>query len=146
MTTDLHFVARIGDEWVAMPAHSVESVSRIGAIVPVPGAPDVIRGMVAVRSRILTLVDTARLLGESPVADPADESMVVITVGGHGYGLTLSQIDDVVPISQFLPSPAHLSPHWKRLRPQLAEYRGQLLLVVEPAAVIEAITEPVPVT
>ena len=55
--TDLAVFARIGDRRVAFDARGVEAVIDLGAIVPVPLAPLHIRGLAAVRSHVLTVVD-----------------------------------------------------------------------------------------
>jgi hypothetical protein len=65
---DLKLIARIAGQDVALSAEAIESVVEIDAITPVPLAAAHIAGLAALRSRVLTLIDTyaALELGRSP--------------------------------------------------------------------------------
>lgn len=125
----LHLLCTIGGTAVALPATGIEAVVRYEAVVPVPGAPPAIRGLAAIRSRMLTLVDCGWL-----VANRHTESafMAIVTVGGHGYGLMLDDIDDVVELPEPQVMPAMVTNAWNALDPLLVDFRSELRLVVEP--------------
>lgn len=129
----LHLLCRIGATAVAFPAEQVEAVARCETIVPVPGAPPHVRGLAAIRSRLLTMIDCAVVAGEKPCATPI---MAIVTIDGHGYALLLDAVEDVVPLPQSQPIPAPLSGQWNALGPQLIDYRGSMLLRIEPAQFI----------
>jgi purine-binding chemotaxis protein CheW len=135
MSDNLHLVARVGQSWVAMPAERIEAVVRVADVVPVPGAPAVVGGLVAIRSRILTLIDTGQLVGETGALAPY---MAIVTMDGHGYALTLDEIDDVTVLSAFAEVPAPLSAGWAQLQPEMADHRGEALLVLDPDRMIGA--------
>jgi purine-binding chemotaxis protein CheW len=131
----IYLVGMIGTSAVALPADSVEAVVRIDHVVPAPGAPPSVRGLVAIRSRILTLIDSAVVVGEAS----ADASfMAIVSIDGHGYGVMLDAVEDVVELGALLPVPTGLSAGWARLDPHLCDYRGRVLLVIDPVALIAA--------
>ena len=51
--TDLILLARVGDQRVAFDAKAVDAVVDIDAVIPVPMAPDSVRGLAAIRSRVV---------------------------------------------------------------------------------------------
>ena len=54
----LKLIARIADQQVAISADTVESVVEVEAITPVPLAAPHIAGLAALRSRVLTIIDS----------------------------------------------------------------------------------------
>ena len=64
----LKLIARIAGQRIALTADAVESVVEIEAITPVPLAPPHVAGLAALRSRVLTVIDSyaALELGQSP--------------------------------------------------------------------------------
>ena len=133
MSEAIYLVGTIGDCSVAIPADHVEAVVRIGEVIPAPGAPPSVRGLVAIRSRILTLIDSCTVVGEAS-CDAA--FMAIVSIDGHGYGLMLDLVEDVVALGGLRPAPSGLTPGWARLNPQMCDPRGRVLLVVDPAALI----------
>lgn len=79
----------------AIPASRVLSVIEIEAVTPIPGTPDFIAGLSALRSQALTVVDCRVSLGF-----PANERVVgsraaVIEHEGHRYALLVDEAFDV---------------------------------------------------
>lgn len=136
MSHDLHVICRIGSEAVALSATNIESVDRIGAVTGVPGAPESVMGLVAMRSRILTLLDCAVIAGEPH--DVSAQAMAILSVDGHGYGLALAAIEDVLPLTNIRPLPSPVAPRWHCLSPQLVDFQGRTLLVIDPARIVAA--------
>lgn len=131
----IHLIGTIGTHAVALPADAVEAVVRIEETVTVPGAPPSVRGLAAIRSRILTVIDSACVVGE---VGGAARYMAIVSIDGHGYGLTLDTVEDVVELGMTQAMPATLSAGWAQLDPRLCDHRGRVLLVVRPEALIAA--------
>ena len=68
--TELFLVAHIAGRGVAIPASQVDSVVDLGEIVAVPRAEGCIKGLAALRSRVVTVIDTGLALGLAPLARP----------------------------------------------------------------------------
>lgn len=135
MSETIYLVGTIGDCSVAIPADHVEAVVRIGEVIPAPAAPPSVRGLVAIRSRILTLIDSCKVVGETSCDTGF---MAIVSIDGHGYGLMLDLVEDVVALGALRPAPSGLTAGWARLAPKMCDHRGRVVLVVEPAALISA--------
>ncbi len=90
----LKLIARIGDQQIAISADQVESVVEIDAITPVPLAAPHIAGLAALRSRVLTIIDTyaALEIGRSPREGLLQA--IVVTIDHHLYGLLVDEVVD----------------------------------------------------
>ena len=65
---NLFLIAHIAGRTVAIPADHIDSAVDIGEVVPVPGTTPAIRGLAALRSRVVTVIDTGLALGVEPTA------------------------------------------------------------------------------
>lgn len=137
---DLYLITAIAGRAVAMPSECVDSVVDLGAIVPVPAAPDHVRGLAALRSRVVTVIDAAIALGAAGSTNTG--RAVVVTAGGHLYALLVDRLDDVAPFAVApLPDGIRLDPAWARAARGVIDREGQAVLVVDPAALIDSSVE-----
>ena len=96
--SELFLLARIAGRAVAIRSDQVESVVDIGEVVPVPRASEHVRGLAALRSRVVTVIDPAVSLGLGRRS--ADARRAVITrVDGHHYAVLVEALDDVAPFA-----------------------------------------------
>ena len=89
---------RIGDACFAIEAGSVTEVIRGGRIVPVPLAPQGVRGLVHLRGSIVPIIDLADRLGLPPARDGRPETHLVVTIQQDLYGLAVDEVLDVVDV------------------------------------------------
>lgn len=95
MIGDLFLFASVASTPVAIPASELEAVVRLGEIVPVARSAPYLRGLAALRSRVLTIIDVrARIVGEL-TALPHDPLAIVAMIDGHGYGLIVDAVSDI---------------------------------------------------
>lgn len=133
---ELFLVARIAGRWVAIETGQVESVVDLGEIVAVPGATAAIRGLAALRSRVVTVVDTGIALGVGRT--PAEATRAVISwIDGHHYAVLVEALEDVCefvrkPLSRGLV----LGAGWTTIGTGLIERDGEPLLIVDLAALV----------
>ncbi len=92
---DLLVIIEIAGRRCALRADDVRSVIELGTVAPVPGAPELIVGITALRSQTLTVIDCRKALGFDPSRMPTDERAAVVTVDGHSYALTVDAIEDI---------------------------------------------------
>ena len=92
----LFLVAQIAGRTVAIDSKEVESVVDIGTIVPVPRAERHVRGLAALRSRVVTVIDTRAALGLEAGQVEATRAVITI-VDGHHYAVLVDALDDVAP-------------------------------------------------
>ena len=134
----LYLIARIAGQRIALLAEVVESVVEIEAITPVPLAPPYIRGLSALRSRTLTVIDSLLSLGLEPQPTATGPlQAVVVTVDGHLYGLLVDHVDDVATIAeQPRQIRARMEAGWARAARGMLDHEGEVVVLIDPAALI----------
>jgi purine-binding chemotaxis protein CheW len=133
----LMLIARIAGQRVGLTADAIESVVEIDAISPVPLAPPHVAGLAALRSRVLTVIDSyaALELGQGPRG--ALCQAVVVTIDNHLYGLLVDEVEDVVVTAdELLPLHAGLARGWREGAIGLVEHQGHAVLLLDPARLV----------
>lgn len=134
----LLLIVAIGGSRVALPAAAVESVVELEALIPVPRAAPHVAGLSALRSRVLTVIDTLRSLGlgDTDCSDGIREAAVV-ELDGHHYALIVDSVDDVVEaLSDPAPVRAAMGEGWERASHGMIETEAGPLLLVDIAAIV----------
>ncbi len=136
----LFLIAHVAGQLVAIDAEQVESVVDIGTIVAVPRAGAHVRGLAALRSRVVTVIDTMVALG-MPADGHAPSRAVITKVDGHHYALLVDALDDVAPfVLQPMASGIPLSEAWQRAGCGLIERDGEPILAIDLTSLIPAQT------
>ena len=136
--SQLLLIVSIGGSRVAFPSAAVESVVELDTLIPVPRAAAHVAGLSALRSRVLTVIDTVRSLdlGESDCSDGIREAAVV-ELDGHHYALIVDSVEDVVEaLSEPTPIRAAMGEGWERVALGMVETEDGPLLLVDVAALI----------
>lgn len=133
---DLVLIVHIAGERVALPAGEIEAVVEMGAMSPVPRAAPHVAGLVALRSRVLTAIDCRAAIAAGAPSGPCRDAIVAV-VGGHGYGLLVDVVEDVVEISgPACPLPPGLPAPWARVATACVPCGSDLLLLCDLAALV----------
>jgi len=133
---NLYLIVRIGDRAAALPAAEVGSVVEVDEIAPVPRAPAHVAGLFALRSRVLTVIDTRISLGVAP-ADPGKVlNAVIVGNEGHSYALLVDHVDDVIEAGSPEASPAVLDPIWEDASLGVIQHGDAVVLVLDPGFLI----------
>ena len=136
--TQLLLIVSIGGSRVAFPSAAVESVVELDTLIPVPRAVPHVAGLSALRSRVLTVIDTVRSLdlGETDCSDGIREAAVV-ELDGHHYALIVDSVEDVIEaLSDPTPIRAAMGEGWERVALGMVETEHGPLLLVDVAALI----------
>jgi len=134
--SDLFLIAHIAGRGVAIDAAQVDSVVDIGEIVAVPRAEPFVRGLAALRSRVVTVIDTGIALGLAPTPDAMRRAVITI-VDGHHYAILVDSVEDVAPFVRLpLSSGLALRGGWQSVGTGLVERDGEPLLIIDLAAVL----------
>ena len=136
--SQLLLIVSIGGSRVAFPSAAVESVVELDTLIPVPGAAAHVAGLSALRSRVLTVIDTVRSLdlGETDCSDGIREAAVV-ELDGHHYALIVDSVEDVLEaMSEPSPIRAAMGKGWERVALGMVETEAGPLLLVDVAALI----------
>lgn len=136
MTVALHLLARIADRAIAVPAALVDSVVDVATIVPTPRAHPAVRGLAALRSRVVTVVDGWHLLGLGR-APAAAKRAILTVVDGHHHAILVDALHDVTTLAvEPVPAGMPLGPRWASVVTGASEHDGEPLLIIDVAAVI----------
>ena len=134
----LLLIVTIAGGRVALPAAAVESVVELEALIPVPRAPGHVAGLSALRSRVLTVIDTLRSLelGDTDCSDGIREAAVV-ELDGHHYALLVDVVDDVIEaLSDPSPIRAAMGAGWERASKGMVETEEGPLLLLDIDALV----------
>lgn len=123
---------RVGPLYLGVEVHRVQEVIRAQRMTQIPGAPEVVRGLMNLRGQIVTALDLRRRLN-LPAGDGAEKLMnVVIRTPDGPVSLLVNEIGDVLVVdqSQFEPSPETLMGVTRELINGAYKLDGRLLLVL----------------
>lgn len=131
----LYLIAQIAGRAVAIDSDQVESVVDIGEVTAVPRASEHVRGLAALRSRVVTVVDTQSALG---IPGGSQAKRAVIThVEGHHYALLVDALDDVAPFDLLpLASGVALDAAWRNAGRGIVERDGEPILAIDLASLV----------
>ncbi|MEG8026726.1 chemotaxis protein CheW [Sphingomonas aerolata] len=133
---ELFLIAHIAGRGVAIPAEQVGSVVDIGDVVAVPQAEAAIRGLTALRSRVVTVIDTGTALGLAPTPETVRRA-VITQVDGHDYAILVDSLEDVAPFERLpLSSGLALNHGWAAAASGLVDRDGEPMLVLDLTAVV----------
>jgi purine-binding chemotaxis protein CheW len=136
MTQKLYLIAHLAGRGVAIDTDAIESVVDIGEITPVPRAGAAVRGLAALRSRVVTVLDTRVALGLSPAGGTAGRA-VITQVDGHHYAVIVDSLEDVAPFAATsLPAELSRDSAWAAVGRGVVERDGEPLLVVDLARLV----------
>lgn len=140
---DLFLIAHIAGRPVAIAGSQVDSVVDIGEIVAVPGAERAVRGLAALRSRVVTVIDTGVALGLAPM--PLESRRAVITrLEGHHYAVLVDALEDVAPfVRQPIENGLALRGGWAAAAVGLIERDGEPVLVLDLARIVPGVGQNV---
>ncbi|WP_294238057.1 chemotaxis protein CheW [uncultured Sphingomonas sp.] len=127
----LFLIASIAGQGVVFDADQVDSVVDIGEVVAVPRAAPSVRGLTALRSRVITVVDTRLALGLEPM--PPHVRRAVITLqDGHYYAMLVDALDDIETFETSpLPHVPSGSGRWALAADGMVVRDGQPLLILD---------------
>ncbi|GEM73517.1 chemotaxis protein CheW [Sphingomonas aquatilis NBRC 16722] len=133
---ELFLIAQIAGRGVAIATSQIDSVVDIAETVAVPRTARAIRGLVALRSRVVTVIDTGTALGLAPMPTHARRA-VITRVDGHDYAVLVDSLDDVALFDRQSLSPGlALDRGWARVGVGLIERDDEALLIVDLAAIV----------
>ncbi len=112
----------------------VREVERVSRVVPVPGAPEFIRGLVNLRGEILPLLDLAALFGRK--GEPPAPRLIVAQASSADPVVAL-MVEELNGLAPFHEDGVEPPPQPGRMRGSL-EHRGRRVWWIDPVAVFGA--------
>lgn len=123
---------RVAETAMAVPVAQVEYVERLGALMPVPGAPPFLRGVASLRGQVVPIVDLAERLGlgHHPLGPRA--RVLVVREEGQVVGMAVDDVLRVlyVPEDTVHPPPPVVARVSARFLAGVAHLQGDVVLVL----------------
>lgn len=128
--SELYLIAKIAGRTVAMDAAQIESVVDIGDVTAVPLASAQVRGLAALRSRVVTVIDTQMALGGVGASD--SNRAVITQLDGHHYAMLVDALEDVAAF-QVMPLTAGIAlcDAWRGAGLGLIKREGEPILLID---------------
>ena len=131
----LYLIAQIAGRTVAIDSDQVESVVDIGDVTAIPRAAEHVRGLAALRSRVVTVIDTQSALGLAPSEDA--KRAVITQIEGHHYALLVEALEDVAPFELLpLAGGIALDKAWRTAGRGIIERDGEPVLAIDLASLV----------
>ncbi len=129
--SDGFVTARLSNHWFALPIESVHEVFLLTRITRVPLSPPGLIGVLNLRGRIVTAIDTRQVLG-FPKAKSQSDTAIGIERGPELFGLSVDEMGDVLSSSphERERAPANLDRRWKDIVTSVQRVEDQLVLIV----------------
>lgn len=127
---ELFLIAHVAGRAVAIPAEQVDSVVDLGEVVPVPGTERAVRGLAALRSRVVTVIDTGLALGLDATFDAVRRAVITL-VDGHYYAVLVDALEDVALFARQPLGALRLGAGWAAAGVALIERDGEPVLVID---------------
>lgn len=122
----------------AIPALAVQSVIEVDEITPIPGTPEFICGLTALRSQALTVIDCALALGLDDGCTSTEQRAAVVEVDGHLYALLVDQAYDVSEArSEPVTVPGGFGEGWQRAARGMVETDGGPALLIDVERLVQ---------
>lgn len=139
MTDNLFLFATIADTPVAVRASEIEAVVRLGDIVPIQRVPPHVRGLAALRSRVLTVIDIeSRIFGRAMTIE-RHPLAVVSEISAHAYGLLVETVSDICEAPGGIqPIQGRIDRAWAPFATALVERNGHSHLLLTLADFVSA--------
>jgi len=129
----------VGDLFFGIDVLRVQEVLLYQQMTRVPGAPDVIAGLINLRGQIVTAIDMRRRLGMPSRADGAKPlSMVIRTLDG-AVSLLVDEVGDVLDVDErsFEKPPENLVAEARELIRCVCKLDERLMLVLDTEKTVE---------
>ena len=134
---DLLLMCMVAGRRAAIPAIRVQSVIEIEDITPIPGAPTFIRGLTALRSQALIVIDCSVELGFETAHAPPAQRAAVVEIDGHLYALLVDAAYDVgEALSDPIEVPGGFGAGWQAATRGMVETDGGPTLLIDVEALV----------
>ncbi len=133
---DLCIIMDIAGRTAAINAADVQSVIELEQIHPVPRTPAFVKGLTAMRSQSLTVIDARCAIGVD-TDTPCGDRAAIVRIDGFLYALQVDDIHDVATIlSEPTPVPGGLGEAWRRVARGMMETSAGPALLLDVEAMI----------
>lgn len=133
----LFLIAHINGARVAINSENIESLVHVQEVIAVPKCDPSIAGLFALRSRVLTLIDSQYLVTGKNRPVQKGALAVVAEISGHHFGLLVDSVEDVVTINvDHIENNIKPAKAWAPLITGTASVGGEMVMILDPARLV----------
>ncbi len=133
----LFLIAHINGARVAINSENIESLVHVQEVIAVPKCDPSIAGLFALRSRVLTLIDSQYLVTGKNRPVQKGALAVVAEISGHHFGLLVDSVEDVVTINvDRIENNIKPAKAWAPLITGTASVGGEMVMILDPARLV----------
>ena len=133
----LFLIADINGARVAIDSEHIESLVRVTDVIPVPKCHPSVAGLFALRSRVLTLIDSQYLITGKRETVTKGTLAVVAEIAGHHFGLLVNSVEDVVYIlEKQIERNIDPPPSWAPFVTATASVNGEMVMILDPSQLV----------
>jgi purine-binding chemotaxis protein CheW len=137
MEQKLYLIATIDGSNVAIESDLVESVVQVNEVIHVPNVDPSVAGLFALRSRVLTLIDSQFLVTGNPIKVSSGSLAIVADISGHHYGLLVDNIKDVISVSEdSIEKFVKPSSKWSNISTGIVDIGGEVAMIINPETLV----------
>ncbi len=135
-------IFRIGDTRLCVAIDEVQQVVEGLELMPMPLAPDVVRGLINLRGLVVTALDGSMVFDLPPSQEESVTHLVVLS-GGQALSLVVDEVIEVADAGgeELVEPPPNLSPATRALTRGVLYHEQSLLLLIDPARVIDRVSK-----
>jgi purine-binding chemotaxis protein CheW len=135
---DVYVTLTVGGQLCGIPVLTVRDILGPQAITRIPLAPRDVAGSLNLRGRIVTAIDLRRRLGVAHATSGSSMS-VVVEHQGELYSLLVDSVGEVMRLEAQgrEQNPPTLAPEWRAFSMGIFRLAGELLVVLDVAAVLD---------
>jgi purine-binding chemotaxis protein CheW len=89
----------LGDQRFALPSSAVTEIVRLVAAARLPGAPDIVEGVVNLRGRLVPVLDVRARFGVPPAEPDPDQHLIVARAGLRLVALRVDRALELVSVA-----------------------------------------------
>lgn len=129
----------VRDSLCALDTSLVQEIIRVGAMTPVPHAPEAVRGVMNLRGRIVTLLDAGVILGLGRSEFTKESRVLILEDRGEFVGLIVDGVGEMVEVDSESREglPANMPPSQARCFEYLCRSGGKVVGVLNAAFVLD---------
>lgn len=101
----------LGNTLYGLDTTNVQEIVRVGSVTRVHHAPDYILGIMNLRGKIVTIIDSGQKLSLEELKVTDESRIIILEWTGEYVGLLVDTVLDVIPLEtdRVVPSPASIS-------------------------------------
>lgn len=120
-----------------IPAANVVELIRAVAISPLPGAPDVVSGVVNVRGILTAVIDPAVVFGHPETPVKISDNFVLVSIPSRTVALRVESVDEIIEVADAdIQAAASVSATAQRLG-GVATLPDGLVVIYDPAKFLD---------